>query len=307
MSLKTTAPKSPGIQGGSNPSPTVSNPIATPMVSADATPSFEVQKERFTAAFRAPIAFYGKVVDQNGEPVAQADVKCAANDKPLGGKPSEYLRKADVAGLFSIDGIVGLTLFVTVSKPGYKVIPQNDSREVTSSGLFQYGLEGYQSSKDAPVVFRLHKIGVLEPLVKTGKRNFRIARDGSPLSISTDQQGGHQVILRCWNKEQERPADQRQYDWRLEVTVPNGGLVNRKDAFEFEAPEDGYFSSDTLEMPASLPQNQWDSFAARSYFIRFEDGTFARAKLEIHAAGDHFVVWESYLNLKSGSRSLESQ
>ena len=87
--------------------------------------------------------------------------------------------------------------------------------------------------------------------------------------------------------------------------MPKGGLLKREDAFAFEAPQEGYAASNTNDMPASLG-NQWRSFAERSYFIKFDDGTFARANLEMHAAGDHFVVWESFFNPKPGSRNLES-
>jgi len=87
--------------------------------------------------------------------------------------------------------------------------------------------------------------------------------------------------------------------------VPNGGLIARKDAFEFEAPEGGYLPSDSVEMPATLG-NQWRSSAERSYFVRFDDETFGRVELEMQAGGDHFVVWKSFLNPKAGSRNLET-
>jgi len=298
-------------QIASNPASPTQSQAAPPIPATGPMPSFEVQQKRFTAAFHTPITFYGRVMDQHSQPVAQADVKLSANDKPLGGPTAEYARKTDANGFFSIKGISGLTLFVKVSKPGYFVMPQTDSRKVTSSALFEYGLESirgpHRPDKDAPVIFTLHKQGVSEPLVKIGEKNFRMARDGTPLAISVDQQGGsHQVILRCWNKDLQRPQGQRQYDWRLEISVPNGGLMQRKDAFDFEAPEGGYLPNDTVDMPASLPQNQWHGFAERAYFIRFEDGTFARAKLEMQAGGDHFVVWESFYNPKAGSPNLES-
>lgn len=101
-----------------------------------------------------------------------------------------------------------------------------------------------------------------------------------------------------------RPPGERKDDWRLEVSVPGGGLVVREDAMAFEAPEGGYLPSDTIEMPASL--QRWSRAAERSYFFRFVDGTTARADLRMHAGGDHFVVWESFFNPKPGSHNLES-
>src|SRR5205807_16741 len=113
--------------------------------------------------------------------------------------------------------------------------------------------------------------------------------------------GKHEIVLRCWNNDSGRSQGQRQYDWRLEVTVPDGGLLARNNAFAFEAPNDGYIFSDTVDMPASLPPDEWRGSAERSYFIRYNDGIFARANLEIRAGGDHFVVWQSFLNPTRGS------
>ena len=302
----TSPSKAKSIIGGSLP---VSSPQDSPSSKKRPSATYEKMVEQFRSDFRTPINFYGKVIDQGGNPVPDAEVKLSANDK-ADGRPSDYTRKTDEAGMFSITGAHGITLAVEVSKPGYRAIaPQHG--KTTSSGLFDYGLSShgvYQSSESAPTIFMLYKPGPTEPLVKIGEKNFRIARDGSPLSIALDGRNTHQVILRCWNTDLQRPEGQQKYDWRLEITVPNGGLVARNDAFDFEAPTDGYLPTDKIDMPASLPfgRGGWSGSAERSYFLRFADGVFARAKIEMHAGGDHFVVWESFLNPKAGSRNLET-
>jgi hypothetical protein len=285
----------------------VSSPTSAVIGPTASSVSQTEQQSRFIAAFATPISFFGKVVDQHGSPVPLTDVKMAANDKAGGGKPSEYTLKSDADGLFTIAGITGLTLSVEVSKPGYRVIPPADGK-VTSSGVFEYGLSSirgrHQPHKANPVLFTLRKPGNLESLQKVGQRNFRMQRDGTPLAISLDQKGQHHLVLRCWNNDLQRAAGQRQYDWRFEAAVVNGGLI-LSDGVETEAPVEGYVTKDLLEMPSSLPPQEWRGFVERSYFIRFDDQTFARAKLEIHAAGDHFVAWESVFNSQPGSRNLE--
>ncbi|HVF72239.1 MAG TPA: carboxypeptidase-like regulatory domain-containing protein [Chthoniobacterales bacterium] len=279
----------------------------TPASSVLAPQADVLQEERFRAAFSTPISFYGRVTDQNGIPVSDADVKIAANDKAFGGRPSEYSMKSDSNGLFSITGLKGIMLAVEVAKAGYHVLPPADDK-VTSSGVFDYGVSSirgpHRPDPANPVHFTLIKRGAVEALAKIDRRDFRIQRDGSPVAISLDLHGQHQVVLRCWNEELHRPAARRQYDWRLEIAVPGGGLVARIDAFAFEAPADGYLPIDTITMPASLG-DRWRSSADRSYFIHFDDDTFALATLEMHASGGHFVVWESYFNPKPGSRNLE--
>jgi carboxypeptidase family protein len=284
----------------------IASPDASPMTSASTTnrTSVETQQRKFVNAFNSPITFFGQVVDQNGAPVVEANVQLSANDSAFGGKPSQYTLKADASGRFSISGIKGITLAVEVSKPGYHVIPPADNR-VTSSGIFNYGLSSsrgkHQPDRDNPVRFLLHKAAPNESLYRLASRDYRIAQNGSPLVISLDRAGTHQVVLRCWSN---RLENQERYDWRAEIVPINGGLLGRGE-MSFEAPADGYGSKDSIEMPASLPRERWDSSIERSYFLFFDDGFFGSAKVQIHSSGDQFVTWESSLNTTRGSRNLE--
>ncbi|MGB8167784.1 MAG: carboxypeptidase-like regulatory domain-containing protein [Chthoniobacteraceae bacterium] len=270
------------------------------------------QVSKFMEAFATPIIFYGKVIDQHGTPVSGAAVTLSPNDNPLGGKTSKHHQTTDSAGLFSVVGLHGITLAVEVKKAGYYQIPSN-GRGSGSNGLFEFGVPStrgpHRPEKDNPVIFTLQKSEALEPLVTVGKENFSVSRDGTPRTISLnpgDASGAEQVTLRCWTKDLQRPSGQRQYDWRLEISVPAGGLFPRADAFAFEAPEEDYQQSEVVDMPASLPSEKWRDFAARSYFLKFSNGKFGRVDIEMQAGGDHFVVWKSYLNPKAGSRNIEA-
>jgi len=299
----------PAVIRNQTTSPSQTSVSSAPAL-ATPPPTAESQKRRFLAAYLTPISFYGKVVDQHGEPVFGADIILAANDKPLGGNATEYTRKSDRTGLFSISEIRGVNLGVEVSKLGYLGIPPDDLK-ITSSGVFEYGVPSVTGPRlpdqSNPAIFTLHKIGILEPLVKIGEKNFRIRRDGTPLLISLNGKNSHQVVLRCWTKDLGRPEGQNKYDWNFEIAPKDGGIQIRKDGFGFEAPTEGYQPYDTIDMPATLPFGfgGWDSNVNRSYFIRFDDQTFARVNLTMVAGGDHFVVWESYYNPKPNSRNLE--
>lgn len=141
------------------PSVTVASPPPSPA-------TYEDQQKAFVAAFNTPINFYGRVIDQYGDPVAGADVKLSANDKASGGRPSEISVTTDADGHFSIVGIVGITLAVEISKPGYRNVPRTTER-AGSSGLFEYGLSSrgsHESSPAARAIFALQKIGTLDRL-----------------------------------------------------------------------------------------------------------------------------------------------
>lgn len=266
---------------------------------------------KFELAFLTPVTFYGKVVDQYGDPVTQANVHLAANDKPWG-KSSKYNRSTDGQGLFHISGIHGITLSVIIKKTGYYELPERNGQR-GSWGNFDYAGAGvggpHRPDENNPVTFVLYKQGVLEPLIKIGRKQFKVSRDGIPTVINLNPKlsgNVHQMTVKCWNKEKGKPPGQRQYDWTLEIAVPQGGLIQRNDAFDFIAPLEGYQPSETIHVSASLPLGVWRDTVMRSYFVKFNDGVMARVDIEMIAHGDHFVLWKSYLNPKVGSRNLES-
>jgi hypothetical protein len=259
----------------------------------------------FKTAFATPINLYGKVIDQHGEPVPAANVEYSVlsfENQPKG----QLSGNAD--GTFEITGHRGASIAVWVSKNGYRRLPGVDG-EVGSDHRFAYGSkQSPTSSPHAPIVFTLQKPGVIEPLIHAEERNYRLPRDGSPTEIDLHPGGNraHRVVLRCWNKELEpRPQTEQRYDWRLEITVPGGGIAERKDIMAFEAPASDYEPKASIEMPVNAKPH-WSASAERSYFIRFEDNTFARVALRMRARGDHFIVWESHLNPKAGSRNLDT-
>lgn len=259
----------------------------------------------FKAAFAMPINFYGRVIDQHGDPVSSANVEYSIlsfENRPKG----QLNSSAD--GTFQITGHRGASIAVWVSKDGYRRLPGVDG-EVGSDHRFAFGSKHPPtSSQQEPIVFTLQKPGVIEPLIHEEERNYRLTRDGSPMEIDLHPGGSsaNRVVLRCWNKELEpRPQTEPRYDWRLEITVPGGGITERKDIMAFEAPEAGYEPKAMIDMPVDAKPS-WSRSAQRSYFIRFGDNAFARVNVEMIAGGDHFVVWESHLNPKAGSRNLDT-
>jgi hypothetical protein len=130
--------------------------------------------ERVLDDWRTPIEFYGKVVDENSEPMAEAQVRFSCNDLSPEGT-SFYETTSDADGLFSINEIQGLMCDVEVSKPGYY-------KSRSARQFFYYaGLpENFVPNRLEPVVFRLRGHGEIEPLIRFHK-SFPVQKDGSPL------------------------------------------------------------------------------------------------------------------------------
>jgi hypothetical protein len=75
--------------------------------------------------------------------------------------------------------------------------------------------------------------------------------------------------VEAWTEDHAKDAKQH-YHWRCPVSVPNGGLLERKGQFDFEAPADGYKPFDEIVMPQTAVK--WQPQAQRQYFVKFDDG-----------------------------------
>lgn len=287
-------------------------PASPPAAAISPAPQTEAELRQKAVAvvekiFDAPIAFYGRVVDQNGDPVPDAEVGYTAADA-FNASGSQYTGKSDAEGYFQIARIKGGGLLVGVGKQGYYPVDGESSQK------FGYGMGADSTrkpppTKDNPAIFLLHKMGVTEPLVHVGTRYYKVSKDGQPLDVNLETgrevpTGQGDIRFERWANDQEK--NQRgHYDWRFRITVPGSGLIERKGQFDFEAPEDGYKESMEIDMPASLG-NEWSNTVGRSYFVKMRDGRYARFNATILAANDNPTFrLDAYLNPTPGSRNLE--
>lgn len=250
-----------------------------------------------------PITFYGKVVDQHGDPVPHAKVGYGLLDKfNDSGSVGESTAGGD--GSFVISGVRGAVISVSVHKKGYHFL------EDSSKGSFAYGYgtDAYTKpapTKENPAVFVLQKMGKIEPLIVVEDHSFRIPKDGTPVVVDLvtgKASGSGQLKVQAWTGERDRGGS-RFYDWKCRVSIPGGGIVERKRAFEFEAPNDGY--QEFLEIVMPKEAERWTADVEKSYFARLSDGRHVLINFRMLAAGDHFFRIVSYLNPTPGGRSLE--
>jgi len=254
--------------------------------------------------FNASISFFGKVQDQKGAPISGAKVDFGAVDK-FWEPGSNYRAISDTNGLFSISGIRGAGLTVGVSKQGY------DGLKGLSYQSFGYGMPPDSNRKapptrDEPALFVLRKKASAEPIIAV-RRDVLVPKDGTPVEVSLTTgkpvaEGRGDLRIECWTLDQKMNAQGR-YDWRVRLSVPSGGIVERRDTqMEFTAPENGYLPSFEMTMPQS--STTWRHDHDAQYWLHLRNGTFARMRFRITTAGAHFLSVESYLN-PSGSRNLE--
>jgi len=262
------------------------------------------ERKVFDMLFMTPINFYGKVIDEKGNPIPGANVNLSFADSMMS-NDTKLNETTDAGGLFHVSGH-GLGIVVMVSKKGYYHLQKSD-------GNFGYanigGAVDTHPDPDNPAIFVLRKMGQAVPLIRLQKY-IRIKKDGTPieLNLATGQlaAGGQDDIeVQAWTYDQGlQPNSNTPYNWRCSISVPGGGLVARTGEFDFEAPAGNYVSSDEIDMPASAG-SQWRSEVSRQYFVLLADGRFARITFQMVAGGDHFFAIGSFLNPVPGDRNLE--
>ncbi len=251
--------------------------------------------------YDTPIKFFGKVVDQNGNPVPDAQVGYSMADTFMASGSSSH-KSADSKGYFEISGVKGATLGIKVTKDGYYEIPN------ISYQYFAYGVGADQYFKvpptpELPAIFTLHKAGETEPLISLSSRQFEIPLNGhlASIDLETGKKGhpGMEVSCRVSPKGQGG-----RFDWSYEMTVKGGGFVERKGQFEFMAPEEGYQQTVKVHMPAS--DSNWKINADRSYFVKLPGEKYALIEVTFRASDYRsIIVLKSHSNHEPSHRNLE--
>jgi len=285
------------------------SPSASPGTSMSArlafTPPTEAeikqqQERQWSLLFMTPISIYGKVVDENANPISGASVDIGVNDNPLPNKTgSTYIKITDEGGLFSLTGVHGVGFSVSASKSGY----YSSERSMGNRNVAVPSKDDLpQPTKEQPIILVLLKQGQSERLIFTSSRQIEVPRMGRPINIdpTTGETGEGGLEVTSWIGN----TSQRPFDWRYQLSVPGGGLVERKGQFDFEAPSGGYKPTTEINMPATA--EDWSSRAEKQYFAKFADGRYARFLIRFYPSPQrNFVVLESYVNPTAGSRNLE--
>jgi hypothetical protein len=253
--------------------------------------------------WKTPIEFYGKVIDENGTPVSDAAVFFRWTDLSQAGH-STATTKSDSQGLFSLTGANGKFLSVEVDKPGCYFSKSN------LTGFFYAGENvNFAPDPNNPVLFRLQKKGLPEPLIRTAfpsfAKYFQLTNmipaefDLAKGRVVKFGDGDLQVQYELSDKQAARRG--KRFDWKLTVSVRNGGLLESTNEFDFFAPDLGYLPTYELFMSAS--SDLWLSEVHKTFFASLPGGMYARISMRLLARNGIFT-YDAFVN-PSGSRNLE--
>jgi hypothetical protein len=238
--------------------------------------------------WKMPIRFYGKVIDQNGQPVPEARIRYGWNG--INGS-NERVDQSDAQGMFSIEDIQGKLLSVRVQKEGY---------HARNSGFraFEYAafFEPYfhQPDPNEPVVFELFKKQESVPLVRT-EQQITLQKGGPAVTVALADKTSIQLSLLANETQPDKP-------WSMRVKTNSGGLQTAAAEFPVEAPTDGYASSVLLDRTSPKPAGWSELYQGGVLYVKSDQG-YGRVEIRM-IAGDAQARITMYFN-PSGSRSLE--
>jgi hypothetical protein len=254
-------------------------------------------EERYLAQAIRPIEFYGKVVDENSQPVAEADVEFSQT------YTSPPVRtRSDTNGLFSLSGVSGRYLNVAVAKRGFYRSKGDRTSFDFSEAL---AVEAHRPNPADPVIFHLRtktsgaelitsRYGVSPELEFSGPRDGSAARvDFFNRKVGAEGQMEVSAF--------KPPRGQTGGEWWFRLSIPDGGFVSEQEEFPFLAPESGY--QPAIEFHFRAGETNWTDTIKNSYFIKFgSPPKYGRIDLE---TGMYMGVSLGFAINPDGSRNLE--
>ena len=247
-----------------------------------------------------PIEFYGKVVDQHGDPVPGCTAQVLWNR--IGGTGKMDV-KSDNKGLLSITGLQGKVLEIELFAPqGYAN---------TTSGMHSYEYAEYFSAfyhipdPNKPVEFKIWKYVHPEPMYRssyTGS-DHPFKRDGSiqwydlEMGISSQGDFGLSAV-------QSASSDGSKKEYVFKVVAGEGcGIIETTDNPRFTPPDSGYVHEIAHTCGFRNGQQYGDQIFV--FYLKTKGGIYAavKADLQVCVAGVEPKV--QIFHNPSGSRNLE--
>jgi hypothetical protein len=206
--------------------------------------------------------------------------------------------RSDQEGLFSLQGKHGRSLTVSFSKDGYYA-----SQGGQKGFNYALGPDILLPDPRNPVVFKMRKKANGEPLSQSefppgmGQR-AQLRGDGTPVEIDLPN-GRSQLKLEFWRGQTAKGNSK--FDWKCQLSISGGGIIETDQEFAFEAPLTGYRPSLMISV-AATNQNWQDGFTGK-YYIHLASGDYGRIDFRLLAYNGVFTV-KSVINPAS-SRVLE--
>lgn len=246
--------------------------------------------------YKLPISFYGKVIDEVGQPISGANIAFSWTDLSQEGT-SQQNALSDTSGLFSLTGVTGKSLTVQVSKEGYKLYHSSNRSGFDFSSL-SMPERHYSPDPHSPVQYVMRKNGLKEPLIQVNRKFSASTNQPTIFNLGGDDSTSIKIELLQNNSEKAGQSGA----WSMRINVPNGGVQVSTNEFPFEAPETGYETEIRVDRGVAKPETWPNPYLGGEFFIKVGN-SYGRLHLQMIEGSPHLSVI-SYFN-PSGSRNLE--
>jgi len=249
-----------------------------------------------------PIDAYGKVVDQNGQPIAgvKAQGVILLNDGFEDSKDEIHNTVTDVQGLFTFSNLHGVSFGIGLDKAGYEFNPK----------LYLDWWAKYKPDPNYPMVFVMWKLQGAEPTISDDKF-WGIIPDGRIYTIDfiKSKKIENPVAEGDLHVSITRPASTvrgQKYDWSFTMEAVDGGIVESHDAYPYQAPEQGYL--DKIEITLSATDPKWQpEVQGRVFYLKSRAGhVYGHCQIDVISVYQNAAVFaiKSLVN-PAASRNLE--
>jgi hypothetical protein len=248
-------------------------PVITGVVSNSALGSkIEREREILSTYNDVPIDFYGKLEDQFGGPVVEAEVK--GSIRVINGDrrgADQLTTTSDANGLFQFHG-KGQDISTMPSKKGYALASLNGGGNY--SMLAPEG-ERLHPDPNNPVVIKMWKLQGAEPLLSINQ-HYKLHYTPQPIyfdlltSEVVPNGGDIKLIVK---RPQGIISGQNRPDWSVQVEAVGGGVMDSggQERVAYVAPETGYESS-TNFIFSTNPPYKWFGGFDQGFFLMSRNG-----------------------------------
>jgi hypothetical protein len=253
-----------------------------------------------------PIDFYGLVIDQDSNALANVDVKIAVRHVTVADLASFEVSSTEIRleqltgtdGRFEIHGATGDGFDLeSIEKDGYEAEPGQRSFGSTAGSIEQ------------PVFFKMWSTNVHEKLIG-GEKAFHIVPDGRAYFINltdgTIAESGN-GDLKVWVQYTNAVTRGQIYAWSAGIEVQNGGLFEEPlGSAMYEAPSGGYVPEFHLQQ--HIKGSQRGQTGDRQFYLLLGNGQeYGQMAIDLYAPFNNGIpglVRISYAINPSGSRIL---
>ena len=217
-----------------------------------------------------PLLFYGKLEDQFGNPVSDAQVTGFVTVwDGYAGQHSKFTTTSDTSGFFKLDPGKGQMLGIMPHKIGYALASMAGRIDNSS------GEEKPPADPNSPVVIEMWKLQGAEPLLKFNQR-YKLPFTPTPINIDlltgkVVPSGGD--IRLTVSRSPGIVSERTLQDWGIKIEAVDGGLMDSdgQERIIYWAPESGYQAEYEFTF-STKPQYGWNGGFTKGFFIKSRNG-----------------------------------